>query len=272
MRWSTLRVLTFVCGVTTAWLGIPQESHAIFHHLFGGCFGRSCFAPTNTFQTAAIQPVMGAPACNTCAAPTQTVQYVPQTSYRTVMVNVPVTSYRPVTSFGLCSGCPATTLRPVRSYVQQARYVAYTTYRPVVISNYQPVACCNTCSSATTVGSYAAPATYAQSSSDCCDVPYSPPPPIPTTTDAHPETAEPPRPRATFEEPNGEPSADLRKIPSTGNTSTPYPPLLGPDLTDPDDRSTLHRARSGYSTAKFRSVPRSQEAADASGWRSVQRR
>ena len=76
------------------------------------------------------------------AAPVpQVCSYQPQTCYRTVYVNTPVTTYQPVAGTDPCTGCPTTCMRPVTTYVSQARMVPYTTYRPV----FAPVAACNTC-------------------------------------------------------------------------------------------------------------------------------
>jgi hypothetical protein len=99
-------------------------------------FLRRCFggAPkTTTYYT----PV-AAPTC----CPQQTVSYMPQTCYRTVIQQVPVVAYRPTTACDPCTGCPRTVMSPVTSYVNQTRLVPYTSYRPVVTANYAPA--CNT--------------------------------------------------------------------------------------------------------------------------------
>lgn len=106
-------------AVVTAMLAAPPESQAIFHWL------RNAFSP----RTTAV-PVVAASPCVSCAP--QVVQYVPQTSYRTQIVNVPVTTYRPVTVCGQCG--PTTTYRPVVTYRPTTRLVPYTTYRPVVVA------------------------------------------------------------------------------------------------------------------------------------------
>jgi hypothetical protein len=79
----------------------------------------------------------------------QTVNYMPQTCYRTVYVNAPVVAYRPMSACDPCTGCATTVMRPVVSYVTQARLVPYTTYRPVVAA---APACCGAVTAA-----YAAP-------------------------------------------------------------------------------------------------------------------
>ena len=69
--------------------------------------------------------------CDACAPPAvpQTVNYVPQTCYRTQYCPVPVVTYRPATTYDPCTGCPTTCLRPVQGTVMQARLVPYTTCR-----------------------------------------------------------------------------------------------------------------------------------------------
>jgi hypothetical protein len=155
-------------------LGQPAESHA-----FCGLFHRQPVV-------ANYAPVVAAPACSTCAAaPTvvnyapapQVCNYVPQTAYRSVYVNVPVTSYRPVVAADPCTGCATTAMQPVTSYMTQARLVPYTTYRPVMASvNYAPVVAaptCNACSSAAPVTTmmptttYSAPAVVSPGCSSC---------------------------------------------------------------------------------------------------------
>jgi hypothetical protein len=75
----------------------------------------------------------------------QVVNYMPQTSYRTVYVNMPVVAYQPVTACNACGGA-TTVMRPVTSYVMQPRVVPYTTYRPVVAA---APSCCATAAPAT---------------------------------------------------------------------------------------------------------------------------
>lgn len=98
-------------------------------HLFDRCFGR----PTTTYYAPLATR---APAC--CLQP-QVVNYMPQTCYRTVYVNQPVVTYRPTTVCDAC-GRATTVMRPVTTYVRQARLVPYTTYRPVVTTVARP--CC----------------------------------------------------------------------------------------------------------------------------------
>lgn len=123
----------------------------LWHRWFG--------APTTTFYA----PYTASYAPAGCG---QTVNYMPQTCYRTVYVNAPVVSYRPVSSCDPCTGCATTVMRPVVSYAMQARLVPYTTYRPVITAA-PAAACCGAVTPATSyyVPAYAAPtaisATYA---------------------------------------------------------------------------------------------------------------
>ena len=104
------------------------------------CFNRWFGAPaTTTYYAPAPMAVAPAPPCGCAPAPT-VVNYVPQTSFRTVYVNMPVVAYQPVTTANPCTGCATTVMRPVTSYVTQARLVPYTSYRPVVTAAYAPVA------------------------------------------------------------------------------------------------------------------------------------
>lgn len=81
-------------------------------------------APTTTFYA----PFTAAYAPAGCG---QTVNYMPQTCFRTVYVNTPVTTFRPEPACGPC-GTPTTVMRPVVSYVMRPQLVPYTTFRPVV--------------------------------------------------------------------------------------------------------------------------------------------
>jgi hypothetical protein len=84
---------------------------------------------------------------------------MPQTCYRTVYVNQPVVAYRPTTACDPC-GRATTVMRPVTTYVSQARLVPYTTYRPVATTVARP--CCARVPTATY---YAPPVTAAPR---CC--------------------------------------------------------------------------------------------------------
>ncbi|HVA46380.1 MAG TPA: hypothetical protein VNH11_08405 [Pirellulales bacterium] len=173
MNSKTFRILLTGAVAAAALLAVPAESHAIFEWLTGCCGGKK----TPTYGAAPVYAA-AAPADPCCAPPqVQTVNYVPQTCYRTQYVSVPVTTYRPATGRDPCTGCPVTCMRPMTTIVQQARLVPYTTYRmvlsspcggataPATAASYAPAynvgsgyappaaACCG--------GSSAAPMTYA---------------------------------------------------------------------------------------------------------------
>jgi hypothetical protein len=102
--------------VALAVLSLPSSSAQacdLWHKWFG--------APTTTFYA----PYTASYAPAGCG---QTVNYMPQTCYRTVYVNAPVVSYRPVSTCNPCTGGATTVLRPVVC----SALVPCTTYRPVV--------------------------------------------------------------------------------------------------------------------------------------------
>ena len=115
-----------------AFVAIPATPSQAFCH-------RCRQQPTTTFY-APVAPVVAAPvvAAPVCAQP-QVVNYMPQTAYRTVIVNRPVVSYMPQAACDPC-GRATTVMRPVTSFVAQQQLVPYTTFRPVVMPVAQP--CC----------------------------------------------------------------------------------------------------------------------------------
>ena len=127
--------------VALAVVSLPASRADAFCHLFKSWFGG---APTTTYYA----PYTASYAPAGCG---QTVNYVAQTSYRTVYVNAPVTTLRPMPAVDGCTGCPTTVMRPVVTYVPQARLVPYTSFRPVVTA---AAACCG----AVTTAAYLAPA------------------------------------------------------------------------------------------------------------------
>ena len=210
-------------GCLTA-VATPAKACKLF-----GC-GRPATTTFYTPYVASYAPV--APACPT----QQVVNYMPQTAYRTVMVNRPVVSYMPTQACDAC-GRSTTVMRPVTSYVAQQQLVPYTTYRPVVTSVAQP--CCATvpttvsyapapaapaCCGATptpTLSSYS-PAPVAAPAPSCCGSTSTPTPslssysPAPTsTTIVQPSTT-------TTTVPSGSPGSTLKAL-----EPTPDPNLNG---------------------------------------------
>lgn len=111
--------------VTGALLGLAlvavpaTPTQAFFNHC------KRCAQPTTTFYApVAMAPVAVAP------APT-VVNYVPQTAFRSVVVNRPVTTMVAQPACGPC-GQPTTVMRPVTTFVTEQQLVPYTTFRPVV--------------------------------------------------------------------------------------------------------------------------------------------
>jgi hypothetical protein len=68
--------------------------------------------------------------------------YQPQTCYRTVYQQVPVTVYRPVTTVDPCTGCPSTTMHACTTMTTQAQRVPVTTYRQVCQMVQPQPTCC----------------------------------------------------------------------------------------------------------------------------------
>lgn len=168
MKSMQLRSVLATAAVTAGILAVPAESQAIFNW-FGNCCGNQ----TPTYAAAA--PAYTAPAAaDPCCTPpqVQTVNYVPQTCYRTQYVNVPVTTYRPATGRDPCTGCPVTTMRPMTTMVQQARLVPYTTYRMVLTNRVAaPNPCCGATAPAMSTGyapAYSGGLGYAPPASACC--------------------------------------------------------------------------------------------------------
>jgi hypothetical protein len=165
-----VRHVMAACAVAGSMLMVPSESKAIFHW-FGGC--NSCGTTANRPVAAAYAPyaapvVANYSPCNTCSPCAQTCNYVPQTCYRTVYQQVPVTAYQPVSTCGPC-GNQVTAMRPVITYQTQARLVPYTTYSPVYTPTvgYAPAATgCATGNCGSSV-SYAAPMAPSSGCSSC---------------------------------------------------------------------------------------------------------
>ena len=245
-----------------------------------------------------------APQCGTCTTTcTQRVcNYVPQTAYRTSYVNVPVTTYRPVTTQNACSGCTTTCMRPITTYVQRPTLVPYTAYRQVcrtVTSQpqttyfAQPAAAAQPIPTAAPCSSCAAtPASYTQpiASAPLGSMPAATAiadPAAATTPSIAPGTYIPPAtPRVTSDRAataGGYPSAPATAAPSQPATQQPAEAETqgsslhfdaGPDLSNPLDK-TAYRASGGwrvYNTATERVARNPQPAATSTpvqrgGWR-----
>ena len=134
------RIGLALAAATLAWLP-AQPAYAIFHWCKGcGTPATAMYAPATVgyapYSVGYAPPYVAAyapaPCGSACVAPcAQTVNYVPQTAYRTVYYSTPVTAFSPVAACGPCG--QTTVMRPVTTYVTQARLVPYMTYRPVVL-------------------------------------------------------------------------------------------------------------------------------------------
>jgi hypothetical protein len=289
--------LVIACGMAVSLLGAPSESQALFHNWFG-CGGCGLFGANRTTYRPLFSGLgcCASPVCNTCATPacgtcaTQTCNYVPQTCYRSQCVNVPVTTYRPVSSCDPCTGCPVTTLRPTTSFVRQVRYVPYTTYRPVCTTGCAPAV-------ATTIAAPAATAYYpttiqanAAPAASCCTPAASVS--VPATTYGAPTTmtpATPVIPATPIPALNGTPAIPQnydanRQSPSDQQQLKPIPQSdstqgansTRPLLSDPYSRTTrlpatepVDHERPLVTHAVFASPSKSDETLDDGGWRAA---
>ena len=249
MNLCSFRGALVACGVAASMLSTPSQASA-WCCLFDWC----CKKP----QTYAVAP---APVMAPVQQIQQQVSYVPQTCYRTVYTQVPVTTMRPVTTTDPCTGCPVTCMRPETTYCQKAQVVPYTTYRQVVTN--VPVNPC--CAPATApAATYYQPGVVSQPAANCCapaaTQPYVAPGPAsssptfsaPITPQADPgvvpSTSVPSLPpgqfgsQQTFQQSGAPrtfaPDPSLKPIPSASG-SAQAPTNGAPRLLDPNDRTTM---------------------------------
>lgn len=304
----TAKGMVMACGMAVALLGSPAESKALFCNWFGcgpcGLFGanRTTYRPLFSGWGCCA-----APACNPCA--TQTCNYVPQTCYRSECVNVPVTTYRPVSSCDPCTGCPVTTLRPTTSFVRQVRYVPYTTYRPTcttgcapavattvaapVATTYYPTtiqanaapaaSCCTPAAPSIPTTSYAAPAYAPPAVAPTTVVPstVAPTTPVIPATPAPALNGAPGVPQSYDANRPSQPYQELKPIPqdstghsTQGSSSSSHYPLL----SDPHSRTTslpaaprLEVERPLVMPAVYVAPAKAEETLDDGGWRAARR-
>jgi hypothetical protein len=190
------RKLTTLVAVAT--VAIPAAPSQAF---FGHCCKKQ---PTTTFYA----PVAAAPVvAPVCPQPT-IVNYMPQTAFRSVIVNRPVVTMVPQPSCDAC-GRQTTVMRPVTTFVAQQQLVPYTTFRPVAMPVAQP--CCG--AAPVTVGFAPAVTSVpvaAPAAPSCCGAAATP---VPTLSNFAPSTVVTPAPA---------PAA-----PCCGGASTPTPSLSG---------------------------------------------
>jgi hypothetical protein len=275
--------------VAVALLAVSATSARACH-----LFDRFCGRPTTTFYAPVAAP---APVC--CPQP-QVVNYMPQTCYRTVYVNTPVVAYQPATACDPC-GRATTVMRPVTTFVTQARLVPYTTYRAVA-APAQP--CCATAAPvaqtfyapAVSTVPAAAPACCAPASATYTPAPavstYNPAPvssaittstptptlqsvtpaPGPTAYPSAPSAAPPSGENRTFESSPSDvnPAESRMLLPPRNSSLSTRPHGLDPDL---EDRTTAIPLR-GSNPVRQASlvVPAKAEASSADGgWRAAAR-
>ncbi|MEX0675958.1 MAG: hypothetical protein WD063_02705 [Pirellulales bacterium] len=215
-------------------------------HLFDGCCGR----PTTTYYAPACCP-QPQPAC--CPQP-QVVNYMPQTCYRTVYVNAPVVAYQPTTCCDPC-GRATTVMRPVTTYVTQARLVPYTTYRPVVATVAQPC-----CGAAVPAATYYAP--VVSTAPRCCTpVSATTYTPAPSLTTYSPAPVASPVPAGTALQ-NVTPAPSLNSAPSAAEEPKAFEssPL---DANQPQSRMLLPPSTSNLSKRPYGPDPESQDRTTA---------
>ena len=204
-------------GVVVAWtlaatmFAGPMSADASW---FGDLFGRrTTYRPVTAYYPAPAACGQTVTACRPCVR--QVYRYVPQTCYRTVCVNVPVRTYRPVTTRDPCTGCCRTCYRPVTTYVRQARRVPYTTYRPVLMNvHYRP----QTCATCPTGGVVAAAPGCA--TGGCAPAATMSSPPIATTNPLAPRTQVMPNPSLPSTGPSGQ---STFRLPTTSDPTPPKP-------------------------------------------------
>jgi hypothetical protein len=216
--------------VAVALLAIPVAP-ARACHLFDRCCGK----PTTTYY----QPYVAnyAPSCcpqpQACCPQPQVVNYMPQTCYRTVYVNTPVTTFSPMTACDAC-GRATTVMRPVTTFVAQPRLVPMTTYRPVVTAMPAAQPCCGASAPATTTFSPAVQMAPAAPAAPACCTPASA-----TTYSAAGATTYAPAP-VTSPVPLGT-SAPLQSVTPTPSLSpVPSPQSSQTFETSPSDIDATH--------------------------------
>jgi hypothetical protein len=170
---------------------MPASAHAIF-----GCLQRRNDAAAALYGSNVCTPQGQQLVCN----------YVPQTCYRTQVVQVPVTTYRPVTTCDPCGG-QTVCMKPQVCYQQQVKYVPYTSYRlqyslqqptcgatattyyaPTAAAAVAPTSGCSSCNSGAVNTTYYAPTAVAAPAPVATTV-------APTLTYAAPAVA---RPQTTY--------------------------------------------------------------------------
>jgi hypothetical protein len=261
-----MRVAAIVMSTAALVLGpaAPSQACGLFNWLFHGC-GTTTFRPVTTYYAPSVCCPTTVCSPSVSCYPTQVCSYVPQTSYRAEVVNVPVTAYRPTVAFDPCTGCATTVYRPVTAFQQQVRYTPVTTYRL-------------SCSPTTT---YYAPVV---TTADCCAPATISAPTLSSDSGNSSSTAAPSTPQPTFREQSTQRPATENKplapIPDKSSGGYHENGATAPSLVPPDSRSTQAPA-GGWSIRRAVArgaelVPQVRPAAQASpetlddgGWRAA---
>lgn len=158
----------------------------------------------------------------------RTVGYRPEVRYRTRLMRVPTTNYRPIVNYDPVTGAAVTNMQPCTTYTWQFRRVPYTTYRPV----YSPVTTPWSAPASPAVTGYY-PGTIVPGAGTTCAAPaatpYYTPPPVSTTPLAPSTPALPPTPQpdTPADQPPSLSPTDLPRTENgqTGSSTRKYPPL-----------------------------------------------
>jgi hypothetical protein len=127
-------VLSLLLTAATSLPAAAQQ--CCLSELFAGC--GSCFRRPQAYAVAPVMAPLPAPP-QPVMVPVAKTSYVPETTYRTQMQTVPVTTYKPSCEIDPCTGCPRECMQPVTEYVQQAVNVPVTQYRAVTTTQYVQV-------------------------------------------------------------------------------------------------------------------------------------
>jgi hypothetical protein len=272
-----LRGLVLTCAVAAAVLAVPADSSACCDWLFGGWGARttysapawaSSYAPAY-YAPACTAPTCSAPACSSCVS--QSVGYAPQTVYRTVYQQTPVTTYAACTSCDACTGCPVTYYRPITTWAYRATLMPYTTYRVVYSNGCSSCGSCSTCYSGCSSSGCSSCGCSSSGCSSCaagvgatlqtngaCCTPA-------TTTGTATGGTEGTRAPETFKQ-SAQPSDDVPSPTPDPNTSS----NPGPSLTDPASRTALRPSQQATQIHLISAPPQPgvpQPKADIGNWR-----
>lgn len=289
MSYLKTRSLFVACSATLVLLAAPSESKALFEWLcpanwFNPAPAAQTYAPPYSASRVVWQPVApAASACNPCAP--QGASYVPQTNYRWSYSRIERTTYRPLTTWDACTGCPRTVYQPVtnKTLLPWLHRKSYTTYRPVYSSPYTSAYtsyaspwssnACNPCGAGACDpcgGSAWGSAASSCPSGSCAPISYSAT--APSYNGGQPIDSGTASPPSTYKQEAETPDVRLKPTPDSSTGPAPTGP---PTLILPDTRTTLQPIRQAalyqpISLSSSATRPASRPAKpplDVSGWR-----